>query len=112
MIAWINYINLSTAKSIERAKEVGVRKVIGANRVQLIKQFFTESFLINVTALFFACTLVQLSGKWFNEIAAKAFQYSIWQDSTLGCLCLPSLWWVLSSQAYIRHLFYLLSNLL
>ena len=48
VIAWVNYINLSTARSVERAREVGVRKVIGAARIQLIRQFLTESFLINV----------------------------------------------------------------
>ncbi len=51
VIAWVNYINLSTARSVERAREVGVRKVIGAARIQLIRQFLTESFLINIIAL-------------------------------------------------------------
>src|ERR1022692_71573 len=50
VIAWVNYINLSTARSSERAREVGVRKVTGATRSQLIKQFLTESLLINVIA--------------------------------------------------------------
>ena len=46
-IAWINYINLATARSVERAKEVGVRKVLGALRATLIRQFLTESFVLN-----------------------------------------------------------------
>jgi putative ABC transport system permease protein len=50
-IAWINYINLATARSAERAREVGVRKVLGALRIDLIGQFVTESFLINLVAL-------------------------------------------------------------
>ncbi|MBO9564057.1 MAG: ABC transporter permease [Niastella sp.] len=50
-IAWINYINLATARSVERAREVGVRKVLGALRTDLIRQFLTESFLLNVVAL-------------------------------------------------------------
>ncbi len=50
-IAWINYINLATARSVERAKEVGVRKVLGALRGTLIRQFLTESFLLNIIAL-------------------------------------------------------------
>ncbi|TKK68261.1 FtsX-like permease family protein [Ilyomonas limi] len=50
-IAWINYINLATARSVERAKEVGVRKVLGALRSTLIRQFLTESFLLNVISL-------------------------------------------------------------
>lgn len=50
-IAWINYINLATARSVERAREVGVRKVLGALRTDLIKLFLTESFLLNIIAL-------------------------------------------------------------
>jgi putative ABC transport system permease protein len=49
-IAWINFINLATARSVERAKEVGVRKVLGAIRTALIKQFLTESFVLNLVA--------------------------------------------------------------
>ncbi|MBK9677322.1 MAG: hypothetical protein IPO69_00130 [Saprospiraceae bacterium] len=48
-IAWVNYINLSTARSVERAKEVGVRKVMGAQRSSLIQQFLTESLLLNLS---------------------------------------------------------------
>ncbi|MEP7233483.1 MAG: ABC transporter permease [Ginsengibacter sp.] len=50
-IAWINFINLSTARSVERAKEVGVRKVLGALRGTLMRQFLTESFLLNIISL-------------------------------------------------------------
>lgn len=50
-IAWINFINLATARSVERAKEVGVRKVLGAVRSLLIKQFLTESFVLNLVSL-------------------------------------------------------------
>src|SRR5690606_7436737 len=51
LIAWTNYINLSTAKSMERAKEVGIRKVSGAMKKQLMLQFLLESFIINLMAL-------------------------------------------------------------
>ncbi len=50
-IAWINYINLATARSVERAKEVGVRKLLGAVRSMLIRQFITESFVLNFISL-------------------------------------------------------------
>src|SRR6266496_1914085 len=68
VIAWVNYINLSTARSIERAKEVGVRKVIGASKTQLIKQFLSESFLINLSALVIAIAIVSLVQKQFNGL--------------------------------------------
>jgi len=67
-IAWVNYINLSTAKSAERAKEVGVRKVAGATKIQLVKQFLTESLIINVIALCIAFLLVALVQQPFNNL--------------------------------------------
>jgi putative ABC transport system permease protein len=68
LIAWVNYINLATAKSVERAKEVGVRKVSGATKTQLVKQFLTESFLINLMALAIALLLVLLVQQPFNDL--------------------------------------------
>ncbi|WP_026967517.1 ABC transporter permease [Algoriphagus terrigena] len=50
VLAWINYINLSTAKAMDRAKEVGIRKTIGSSKLQLIMQFYSEAFLINLVA--------------------------------------------------------------
>ena len=60
IIAWINYLNLTTAKAVERAKEVGIRKVVGGHRQQLIAQFMTESLVINLLAALLAFTLSQL----------------------------------------------------
>ncbi len=57
LIAWINSMNISTARSIKRAKEVGIRKVVGANRSQLVIQFFGESFLISLVSLAMAVIL-------------------------------------------------------
>lgn len=54
IIAWINYVNLSSVRAIERAREVGVRKVVGARRSALVAQFFTEALLINMLALVLA----------------------------------------------------------
>ncbi len=67
-IAWINYINLSTARAMERAKEVGVRKVAGAGKSQLITQFLAESVLLNLIALVLAVTVVQLTQPLFNRL--------------------------------------------
>src|SRR4030095_15287309 len=68
IIAWVNYINLATAKSMERAKEVGVRKVVGATKQQLIRQFLSESFMINVVALALALLIVILVQHGFNNL--------------------------------------------
>ena len=68
IIAWINYINLSTAKSLERAKEVGIRKTMGAYRKQLIYQFLTESLVLNVLALILALGIVVLTTPWFTQL--------------------------------------------
>lgn len=71
LLACINFMNLSTARSEKRAKEVGVRKVIGSMRWQLIRQFFGESILVVLVAFGFALLLVFLSMPWFNEVAGK-----------------------------------------
>ena len=75
-IAWINYINLATARSIERAKEVGVRKTLGSLRGQLIGQFLFESFLINLVAVIIAFGLVLLFLPIFNTMAGKSLTFS------------------------------------
>jgi putative ABC transport system permease protein len=70
-IAWINYINLSTAKSMERAKEVGLRKVVGAEKSQLIAQFLLESFIINLLALVIAFVIILCCRPFFNDFVGK-----------------------------------------
>jgi len=71
LIACINFMNLSTAQSEKRSKEVGVRKVIGANRFALIKQFLAESILIAFIAGCIAILLVQLLLPEFNKLTDK-----------------------------------------
>jgi putative ABC transport system permease protein len=71
LLAWMNYINLSTARSLERAKEVGVRKVIGASRLQLIKQFLTETLLVNIVAIIIALFLTGLLQNAFNRLVNR-----------------------------------------
>jgi putative ABC transport system permease protein len=70
-IAWINYINLSTAKSMERAKEVGLRKVVGAVKQQLVTQFLLESFIINFSALILATAIIAVFAPFFNQFIGK-----------------------------------------
>lgn len=77
VIAWINYINLSTAKSIERAREVGVRKVMGGFRSQLVQQFLSESVLLNGIAVLSAIAAVVLLTPWFGELTGRSFGYAL-----------------------------------
>ncbi len=66
VIAWVNYINLATARAITRAKEVGVRKAVGSQRAQLIIQFLSESAVLNFIALLLALGIVVLAIPGFN----------------------------------------------
>jgi putative ABC transport system permease protein len=68
LTAWINYINLTTARAMERAKDVGVRKVAGAFRSQLIRQYLIESGLVNLSAIILAMVLVLILKPAFNQI--------------------------------------------
>ncbi len=70
-IAWINYINLATARSVERAREVGVRKVLGALRSTLIRQFLAESFVLNIIALIFSLFIFFLLLHPFDYFTGK-----------------------------------------
>jgi putative ABC transport system permease protein len=71
IVACINFINLSTAGASKRAKEVGIRKVAGSGKFQLISQFLSESILLTFFALFIAFVLVQLALPAFNNISGK-----------------------------------------
>jgi len=71
LLACINFMNLSTARSEKRAKEVGIRKAVGSVRKQLIGQFFCESFLIAFLAFTLSLLLVWISLPWFNDVANK-----------------------------------------
>lgn len=83
-IAWINYINLATARSVERAKEVGVRKVTGATQGQLIRQFLTESFIINIIALAIALVMVMFTQSAFNALVQHQLSMSYLFQKGLG----------------------------
>jgi putative ABC transport system permease protein len=72
LIACINFMNLATARSAHRAKEVGLRKVLGADRRQLARQFLGESFILSIFALLIAVALVELSLPAFSALTGKA----------------------------------------
>lgn len=74
LIASINYINLTTAKSVYRAKEIGVRKVMGAYRQQLIIQFLIESSIVALLAFVISVGLIEAILPYFNELAHKNFE--------------------------------------
>ncbi|MEO9851174.1 MAG: ABC transporter permease [Reichenbachiella sp.] len=81
LLAWINYINLTTAKSIQRAKEVGVRKTTGASRSSLITQFLMEAFLMNLISIVLALSLVQLFVPLFNAFAEMNIPFDLWTNA-------------------------------
>ncbi len=71
LIALLNYINLTTAQAMTRGNEVGMRKVMGARRLQLIKQFLFESLLLNGIAFMLAITLLQVAKPWYAQLIGK-----------------------------------------
>jgi putative ABC transport system permease protein len=75
-IACINFVNLTVARSLKRAKEIGIRKVMGGQRKQLIMQFLGESFMLSFIAFVLAIVLVQLALPLFNTLTNKALAFS------------------------------------
>jgi len=95
-IAWVNYINLATARSLERAREVGVRKVLGALRGQLIWQFMLESLLLNLAALAIAFCVVLLVNPLFGHLTGQP----------LGAFCtLPLAYWRIFAGLFLTGTF-------
>ncbi len=76
VIACINYMNLATAKSLQRGKEIGIRKASGAQRGQLITQFLSESVLIAMLSLILAIGLVDVLLPFFNQLTDKQFEFN------------------------------------
>jgi putative ABC transport system permease protein len=95
-IAWINYINLATARSLERAREVGVRKVLGALRTDLIRQFLVESLLLNGLALFLALVVAWIASPLFNQLTGRALNNSI---------SLPASYWEIFAALFLGGTF-------
>ena len=77
LIACINFMNLSTARSERRAKEVGIRKVVGALKSSLITQFIGESILVSFFSFLLALGMVELSLKWFNQLIGASLQLDL-----------------------------------
>ena len=76
-IAWVNYVNLSTARALERAREVGIRKVMGSVKLQLVIQFLTESLIINIISGILALFLYQTTFPFFRDLSGQLLPYVI-----------------------------------
>ncbi|HEY1870347.1 MAG TPA: ABC transporter permease, partial [Chitinophagaceae bacterium] len=87
LLACINFMNLSTARSEKRAKEVGIRKAIGSLRIQLMNQFFCESLLMAAMAFCVALILVQLALPLFNELSDKNMSV-LWTNPFFWMICI------------------------
>lgn len=88
LIASINYMNMATARSVKRAKEVGVRKVVGASKGHIVCQFLAESMLMAFLALLIALAIVQLSLPVFNMLVNKELVFGVKQTPDMICLLL------------------------
>ena len=83
VIALVNYVNLATARALDRSREVGVRKVIGAQRAQLIVQFLLESALTNLAALVCAIVLAEILRPFVNDLAGTQLTDWAWANPRL-----------------------------
>jgi len=88
IIACINFMNLSTARSEKRAKEVGVRKAVGSGRKELIRQFLGESMLIAALSFVFALAIVLIALPFFNKLTDKDMSLQIWNPIFWGVMIL------------------------
>jgi len=91
LIACINFMNLTTARSTQRAREVGVRKVVGANRSQLISQFMGESIMLTAFAMLLAIALVEIILPVFAAFLEIPLMFSLASPASLGLLVLSIL---------------------
>ena len=81
VMAWVNYINLSTSRAVNRAREVGLRKVTGASRRQLVMQLFVEAFVLNLAAVILALAALEIVKPWFSNLTGIPDDYTIWSLS-------------------------------
>ncbi len=82
-IACVNFINLATAQAVNRSKEVGIRKVLGSGRIQLMSQFISETFIITLFAIAAALTLAELALPFLNQILDIKLDPAFWKDTVV-----------------------------
>ena len=80
VLAWVNYINLSTAKAMERAREVGIRKVMGSFRSQLVFQFLSEAVILNLLAVTLALLFIKIGLPLFRELSGQPLPLNLFGD--------------------------------
>lgn len=108
VIGAVNYVNLSTARALDRAKEVSIRKIIGASKTNLFLQFVTETIVIFCISLLIAFVLIFSLQSFYNHIAQKSLSYSFSNGSiwlyiglaVFGTLCLSSIYPALQLSAF------------
>ena len=94
VIGAVNYVNLSTARALDRAKDVGIRKIIGANRLHLFLQFMTETVVVFFCSLLIALVLILILHTGYNQIAQKSISYSFHNSAIwlyIGCAIIGTL---------------------
>ncbi len=95
LLAWTNYINLTTARSVARAREVGVRKALGSDRSAIRHQFLLEAFVTNGVALVLALGLVLVLQPWYNAWIGASFSLTMWSPQLwallLACVAIGAL---------------------
>jgi putative ABC transport system permease protein len=88
LTACINYVNLATARAGKRGKEVGLRKVVGASRKEIMLQFFGESILVSMIALCLSLLLVEIFLSLFNDLSAKQLSFSLMKNASVVLILL------------------------
>jgi putative ABC transport system permease protein len=86
LIAGMNYVNLSTAFSMQRAREIGVRKIMGASRLRLASQFLSDAIVLSVIAFMVSLGLIALLTRLFNEMCGKVVSVGFWEHPYYLCL--------------------------
>ena len=90
LTACINYMNLATARAGKRTKEVGLRKVIGASRKEIVLQFFGESILVSLVALCLSLLLVEIFLPMFNDLSAKQLSFGLMKNGSVILILLST----------------------
>ncbi|MEM9324409.1 MAG: FtsX-like permease family protein [Bacteroidota bacterium] len=86
LIACINFINLSTARTMKHAHEVGIRKAVGAERRMLVKQYLSESMVVTVISMFFALALLSMIMPAFNDFTGKDITFGFTKELVVGAV--------------------------